>query len=357
MTTAIGQRVDRLLNETWRLEAESLAVFRVLYGLYVLLILFPDPTFIHRLPGSWFEPPVGPLLLLESPPSTAVIRVLMVIAAASLVAVIAGWRTRESSLATAVSLMVLYGLQYSYGKIDHTTFVWLVPGIMAFSTWGNVFSLDSRSGRASAKDRGWPVGLLLVALAAAMATAGFAKIRGGWLSFSDSATRSFQLKHVHTDASVTLLAQPGADNHVAVFDEFLDWFAIVFEMAFMVAIWRRSWTRWIVVTACFFHLGVALLLNISFMTSFCVYGLAVAWPAVTKLDEARREAALRGAIGVGAVAAVFAIVGSPFLPLLFEWSDHGDLYLSTIVIAIFSIAAARWAFANLSSPRSALLDA
>jgi len=347
MMSSVAGRVDRFLNETWRLEAETLAVARVLYGLYVLLILFPDPTFVHRLPGSWFEPPAGPLLVLESAPSSAILRVLMVVAAASLVSLIAGWRTRESSLVTAASLWVMFGVEYSYGKIDHTTFIWLVPAFMAFSTWGNVFSLDSRSGRASTEERGWPVALLLVSLAAAMATAGIAKVRGGWLDVSDSATRAFQLKHVYTSSSPALLSEQGVDYHLGVLDEFFDWFAVVFELSFLFAIWRRSWTRWLLVAATFFHLGIVLLLNIAFLTSFCVYAVVVAWPVLAKLDDARRDLVLRGAVALGTVAAIFAVSGSPLLRVLFRWNDNGDLLLSALVMVIFAVGAAWWAARSL----------
>jgi hypothetical protein len=339
--------VDRLLHHTWKLEPESLAVFRVLYGLFVLLVLFPETTWIQSLPASWFEPPFGPLLVLESAPSTAVIRAVMIVAAAALVCVIAGWRTKASSLIAAISLMVLYGIEYSYGKIDHTTFTWLVPAVMAFSTWGNTWSLDERSGRAE-KNRGWPVALLLVTLAAAMATAAIAKIRGGWLDLSSSATRAHQLNHVHALGDTALLARTSAENHVGLIDELLDWFAVAFELLFIVAIWRRNWTRWLLVVATAFHLGVVLVLNIAFLGNFCVYGIVVAWPAVSVANAARRDMILHGAIAVGVVAAALAAGGHPALRLVFTWHDQGDLVISTILLAAFAGGAAWWAIRRLS---------
>ena len=352
MTATQLGRVDQFLHETWRTEAQSLAVFRMIYGLFVLLALFPDATWVSNLPASWFEPPFGPFLVLESAPSSAVLRLLMAIAAIALVLLVAGWRTRVVSLVTAASLMVIYGVEYSFGKIDHNTFVWLVPAFLAFSNWGDAWSLDESSGRNRTKDRGWPVALLLVSLAAAMATAGIAKIRGGWLDPSYSATRAHQLNHVTTAVERGFLAVLATDNHVGIIDEAIDWFTVAFELSFIVTVFRRSWLRWTIVAAAAFHLSIMLLLNIAFLANFCVYGVAVAWPSLATVNAEKRAVWRNAVVGLAAVAGVFAVVGHPILSWILEWHSRGDSIISTVLLAVFAASAVGWVFTKL---RPALL--
>ncbi len=337
---------DRMLFSTWDIEPKRLAVFRMIYGLYALIWIFPVSSWVQDLPGSWFEPAFGPLLVFESTPDSRIMVTLSVVAAVSLVGVVAGFRTRWTSLAAAVTLATLSGIEYSFGKIDHTTFMWLVPGLMSFSAWGDEISVDAirSEGRRSEESRrgrqAWPVALLVVALASAMATAAVAKIRGGWLDLSYSATRGHQVSRVFTLGGDKLLAVPAAENHLAILDEAFDWLTVGFEGAFLPALFSRKWTRRIVAIAMIFHLAVVMMLNIAFLANLAVYGVVVAWP--TPGDKQNQRRLLIGATTFAVVSAVFASLGNPLARVVFLWAEDGDLWISALIIAVGAAGAARW---------------
>jgi len=343
--------LDRMLFSTWDIEPKRLAVFRMIYGLFALMWIFPVSFWVHDLPGSWFEPAFGPLLVFESTPASWVMVMLSVVAAFSLVGVVAGFGTRWMSLAAAVALATLSGIEYSFGKIDHTTFMWLVPALMSFSAWGDEISVDAIRSKGQSSDesrpgrQAWPVALLVVALASAMATAAVAKIRGGWLDLSYSATRGHQVSRVFTLGGDKLLAVPAAENHLGFFDEVFDWATVGFEGAFLPALFSRKWTRRIVAIAMIFHLAVVLMLNIAFLANLAVYGAVVAWPTPGSKQSQRRL--LIAATAFAVVSAVFASFGHPLARVAFSWAQDGDLWVSALIIAIGAAAAARWLLGDL----------
>ena len=341
--------LDRFFFRTWVIAPDRLAIIRMIYGIYALTLLFPVPGWVSDLPGSWFEPPFGPMLILESTPPVWAILAVTTVAALALVAVVAGFKTKAASLVAAGALATLAGIEYSFGKIDHNTFMWAVPLAMAFSGWGNAISFDSRNSdedESADKSSGWAVSLLMVLLASAMATAAIAKMRGGWLDPTYSATFGHQLNHVFARGGDGFLARQAVDNHIGVVDEVVDWATVLFELAWIPAIFSVRWTRRVVAFAVLFHMSVALVLNIAFMANLAVYAVVVAWPAPR---QELRHRIWVAAVAVAAVAAVAAIAGHPLARLAFAWSERGDLLVSTAVLGVATIAAIRFGIGQIRS--------
>jgi hypothetical protein len=341
-------RVDRFLFETWRCDTTQLAIFRMVSGLYLLVLLFPVPWWVNDLPPRWFEPPMGPLLILESTPSEAALTTMVAVAALALVAMVVGWHTRWASLVSGLTLACLAGIGFSFGKIDHSTFAWLVPVAMSFSAWGDEISIDALRRGTGAEEQdarsnpGWPVALLLLFLAMAMAMAALGKLRGGWLDLSYSATRGYQLNALVPEGSGKLLAPLVAEVRWSVLHELMDWLTIAFELSFLGAIFAKRTMRWAVVVATVFHLAVVLTLNIAFMANLMVYMAVVSWPVPATVDARRR---LIWGAGLGAaVAAVFAISGHPLARAAMSWADDGNLIISAFALFAASAIALRWAW-------------
>ena len=58
-----------------------------------------------------------------------------------------GWHTVASSFAVAIGLILNQTFSYADGKIDQNFIMVLIPLTLAYSGWGNSFSVDARFGR------------------------------------------------------------------------------------------------------------------------------------------------------------------------------------------------------------------
>jgi len=113
-----------------------------------------------------------------------------------------------------------------------------------------------------------------------MFTAGFPKILGGWLDPSTQATRGHLLNQYFVRERQELLAEFAVRFDVAVIWEFLDWATIIFEIGFLVAVWKAGWTRLFVCFAAIFHFSTMMTLNIAFLPNFLAYAAFIKWEKV-----------------------------------------------------------------------------
>jgi hypothetical protein len=120
----LRRRLDDWLTDS-PVSAEDLSLFRVMYALFVLVTLWRS-DYAAFLPATTFDPPSGPFALLGSAPPLLVIWLLEAVLSVALAALAIGWHTRVSAVVSAVLQIALYGIGYSYGKIDHTIFLPLV---------------------------------------------------------------------------------------------------------------------------------------------------------------------------------------------------------------------------------------
>jgi hypothetical protein len=99
------------------------------------------------------------------------------------------------------------------------------------------------------------------------------------------------------------------------FWEAFDVSTIVLEAAFLAVVMNRRAFRIVCAVACLFHVGVALLMKISFTGNLLAYAAFVPWaavihiPRVTKWIETRRVRHL--VIGSAAVSLVYLSIGNP----------------------------------------------
>ncbi|WP_101446789.1 hypothetical protein [Pontibacter ramchanderi] len=187
-----------------------------------------------------------------------------------------GWRTKYTSLALFFVLLICQSFSFSFGKIDHNI-IWLViPLVMAFSGWGNTYSIDSLYQRKEDVNP-WAISLMALLLGFAMFTASFPKIYSGWLSFDSHATFPHMVYNdLYWDREPLLLQEVLQIKNI-VFWEALDYLAVVFEFGFLLAIFWPQVFRFFVFSAVLFHISIFLTFGIVFTNNLLTYLLFINW--------------------------------------------------------------------------------
>lgn len=260
----------------------DLALFRILFAAFLLL----NPRraeFALALPEIAWDPPWGPFRLLDAPPPEWLLTAVSALVALAAALLLVGLFTRTSSLAVAFLQLFLYGVTYSYGKIDHTILVLLAPALLAWSGWGDRWSIDALRGHLPER-HGWAQRLLAIAIGLGFLTAAIPKIRGGWLDLETQATRGhFLAQWFHgrdTDFGPLLYA---ADWPIAW--EVLDLATVAIELGLLAAALNWRAFRLALAVATLFHLGVLITLDIAFYSNVLVYGAFVSWTAVLAIGQ------------------------------------------------------------------------
>ena len=276
----IVERVD-----TWArhgdFEVQDIAVFRIVFGAYVLLTLF-DVGQVSSSPAAEFHPPLGPMRLFSEVPPHAALEALELATSILAALLVLGLWTRAVSFLLALALMTGFGLTYSFGKIDHTIVLVLVPAIMAFSAWGTALTIGTDRDHPdpeadSSAIAQWPMRLLAMTIALAFVPAGSAKLRSGWLDIHNHATEGHFIRGYVSNGRDDWLGPLFIRLHEGPVWELLDWLTVALELGLVLAVltWRSF--RIGVAVAAIFHLGVLLMMNITFHANVIGYGAFVRW--------------------------------------------------------------------------------
>ncbi|MEX0685562.1 MAG: HTTM domain-containing protein [Balneolales bacterium] len=278
------RKFDRWIFNSFEISPESLGLYRILFALFVLFIMSPGHSaytqfaLLSTLPGEFFDPPPGPMMLFNGFPGEIFFHGLVLVLNISLVALLVGYRTFWSSIATGILLLIGFGFSYSLGKINHNLLVIILPLILMWSNWGAAYSIDAINN--SGNDRKvetWPLSLLLLFLGFMMFTAGFPKLLGGWLDPETMATRGHLFRQYYVSGRTDLMAGYFLAFDVPWFWVMLDYFTVCFEIGFLFAIIHPVTTRLFLVLAVIFHSGTLLMLNIDFAGNILIYGSFVDW--------------------------------------------------------------------------------
>lgn len=337
-------RLDAWIHDTHCVSPEGLALYRIVFTSFALLVIAPGhDAYVNllpltSLPSSMFAAPPGPMSLLRGFPPAEIAVAIHVLLNFSLAALLFGFRTRIASVATGLLFLIVFGFSYSLGKINHTILFALLPLLMSFSGWGAAFSYDALCGRRQ-PTASWPLTLLALLVGFAMFTAGFAKVLGGWLDPSTHAAYGHLVKHYFVRGRTDLLASAAVGFESGIFWETVDFVTVLFEIGFLFAILRAGTTRLFAGGAVLFHFGVMLTLNISFVFNVIVYAAFINWRAfVEALPSFDIPARHRPAMRPWAIAAVvlcaayFYTFGSPLLALDDRFALASDLTAHEVLI-------------------------
>jgi hypothetical protein len=220
-----------------------------------------------------------------------------------------------------LALMTGFGVTYSFGKIDHTIVLVLVPAIMAFSAWGSALTVGtSRDGRPDTADATaiaqWPMRLLAFTIALAFVTAGSAKVRSGWLDIHNHATEGHFIRQYFSNGRDGWLGPLFLRLHEGPVWELFDWLTVALELGLILAVlsWRNL--RIGVAVAAIFHLGVLLMMNIAFHANVIGYGAFVRWSSFVPISRWPRTVISR------TPGLALALVVGTLMYFLHNWVDR-----------------------------------
>ena len=264
------------------LRLDDIGWLRVIYSAGVLLTLQQVGALSSRPPDE-FDPPPGPMMLFTALPSHAMLEGLEIATALLAGFLLLGLHTRTVSILLALALMTGFGLTYSYGKIDHTIVLVLVPAMMAFSRWGDALSLDAGSKPRDADRDGvpqWPMRLLAVMIGLSFVPAGWAKFRSGWLDLDTHAVQGHFVRGYFTQSRDGWLAPYVIDFHQGRVWEVADWLTVGLELGLVLTVVSWRWLRVALAVTTLFHLGILLVINIAFSWNLLGYAAAYRWASV-----------------------------------------------------------------------------
>ncbi len=265
---------------------EGFGIFRILFAGFLLFFLIPGNgaqhyEFLSTIPADFYNPPPGPLRLLDGYAPLLYFQILRLTIILSSVALLFGFLTQKVSIIAGFAIILLQGGIFSIGKVNHEILIGVVPLAMAFSNWGAAYSADLYGRQVSDRSiQTWPVTLLSLFLAFMMFTAGFPKILGGWLDPATQATQGHLLNQYFENGRQALLASAALKTDHPFFWEVLDWSTVIFETGFLFAVWKARLFKIFLCIAVLFHFSTMMILNIAFLPNFAVYGLFLNWTAI-----------------------------------------------------------------------------
>lgn len=276
---------------------EHLGLYRIIYATFNLVFLFGfNFLWLSELPDAFFAPPPGVAQIWNGFPSPALLYILNSIVVLSNFALLIGYRTFWTSIIHSLSLLFCFSLVFSLGNIYHIILWLILPLVMAFSNWGTRFSWDELretvkpclTGRQAQNVkfktakviRAWPIMLMSLLMGFAFFTAGFAKILGGWLGTEGSAVWQYFVQVHYSVGRNAYLSEWVTQINSPIFWESLDWVVVLFEFGFLLAVFRASLFRVFCVLGVFFHLGILLILDISFAIHLVVFLLFIPWQEI-----------------------------------------------------------------------------
>jgi hypothetical protein len=191
-------------------------------------------------------------------------------------------------------------------------------------------------------------------LALAMMTAAMAKLTSGWLDPQSHAVQAHLLLNDLVTGRSNWFTKHMLFIHSRTLWEFFDDSTVLLEAAFLLTVAWRPAFRVVCAVACFFHLGIALTMEIAYVANLIVYAAFFDW-SVLKYRAGNLLRAWDWILGklsatwllVLSAAIAFAYLGFGGNPLglLFtaEWDPVGVVIcaLGALVAAVFLIGTVR----------------
>ncbi|MEM9345379.1 MAG: hypothetical protein AAGB26_02055 [Planctomycetota bacterium] len=286
-------RLARHFEQQYATDLRSLAFARIAYCIYVLVFQFPLAGKVVGMPQDAFRPPPGLPSQFPGVPGPGSVTALNAIILILLAMVLVGWRTRLASLLLGLALIVGYSMDFTVGKINHTTTLVLIPLAMSLSAWGAHFSIDARQYRALHTEQlqrvklssAWALSLLALGMALAFFSAGAMKAFNGWLDPNTSAVLGHGLRGIYVSNREPLLFMTFYEVLPLWMWEAKDWATLALDFGLIIAIFNRALLRFLMSCAVFFHVGVMLLMAITFSSTLVGYACFVGWASLLCSDQ------------------------------------------------------------------------
>ena len=204
--------------------------------------------------NGFFDPPIGLASFVPGLPPPWVFYTLNFVAVTCAIFLLFGRFTRGAALGLAGCLWVGNSFGYSFGKIDHDILIVVAPLVMAFSRWGDAYSLDARD--RNARDRGasslrrggagWPPAMLALLIGCGMMYAALQKLSGGWLDLGRYAALHYLMENYYQVGRHNPLAAAALRHTPMALWKLPDLLTVLLEASFLLAAFV-DWTfleRW-----------------------------------------------------------------------------------------------------------------
>jgi Vitamin K-dependent gamma-carboxylase len=236
---------------------DRLAVFRLLVYLFIPLDVLVTRTMgsYHAYADPAFYQPlfVGRLLPLPTPTHTLVLACQWLLVGTALLAA-----TGRAPRLLGTVVFVLYFewmiIAFSYGKVDHDRFAFLVA-LAVLATVGRARWSD----RTESEAAGWALRMVQIAVVLTYFLAAFAKLRFGGIEWVNSATLARAVLRRGTFLAEPLLGMPWTLQAG-------QWFIVAFELASPVLLFANAkWRTRLVVFLVVFHVATYAGITIIFL--------------------------------------------------------------------------------------------
>lgn len=276
--------------ESYRADTRFLAILRIAYASWILLLPV-DVMWMADIPDGFINPRPGLFMFVSSAPDWGVLFAISAIRIVLAVLLAVGLFTVPVSIALTCCMILVSGLSYSYSKVDHFILFELTPVFLAFAGWGRRCSVDALRRRTSpkgARGSGLPVLLFAMTIGWAMLSAAAPKMLGGWMDPSRQATRGYIARDIAVGVKPGILGEWILSIDFTPFWKAMDYATLVVEAGLIFFVFTPLLYRLWLLLLSFFHIGVYLMLDISFIDYALVYAVFFSPALVWSLRRIRR---------------------------------------------------------------------
>ncbi|MFT4245855.1 MAG: hypothetical protein QM571_04980 [Micrococcaceae bacterium] len=274
----------RWLNDSGGISVYDIAIYRILFGVIVLL-QYTKYSINAGIPSEMYHTLPGMLQLFHSFPPLWVLILFQIIYIFSATSILFGYLTPVVSVLFGVNMIIANGFTFALGKLDHGIIIAIVPIIMAFSGWGNAYSIDSRkllnkkiNSYSSINFSPWVIRWMALTISLWLFTADFAKATSGWLNPKNTATEGYFFQYYLGGLSSGKI--PDLFSHITFYPfwKFFDYSTVLVE-GLPLLLFFFGWRYWKLAPSflIFFHIGINYTLSIFYAPAFVAYAAFVPW--------------------------------------------------------------------------------
>lgn len=326
---------SRVVN-TVNVSVESVCVFRIIAGLFLLCCQAATFGWIGGIPKALFDPPLfSAAILFKQFPGTAFFVLLDIVLLITALCITLGIRTRVSTFIYVICSFLALNFAYSFGKIDHSILLYVMLICMSFSGWGTKLAVvpdKVKKFDAPAKS----LSLFAAIICFSFFTAGINKAFH-WinLDFERSGSATWYYFNYYFLERKYLLAPYFGKIPWGVFKA-MDFATVLFEFSpiIFLLISRKTWMLWISFVYVF-HVFNLSILNIPFFYHCLIYLCFIDYAYLyekAKAFIAKRKLLIIGFLTVVIAFRLYNIVSFKGGDLLFvPLSQTAAMYYSYLV--------------------------
>ncbi|NET33901.1 MAG: HTTM domain-containing protein [Cyanothece sp. SIO1E1] len=260
----------------------TLSIFRIVLASVLLLSDFPGKVDnVLNLDASLISPPLGwnysIINFLIKPELISLFKITFVV---SLIGTFFGFFTRTMIATAVISGFFLMGIPQFFGKIDHYHLFWQCLVILMFCNSGASLSIDYwRSNkklinREEKFEYGIPIKLIMILLGLTYLFPGIWKFvfSGIEWAFSENLRNRLHSGWIGTNWTPFFRI----DNHPILYQS-MAFVTLLFELAFLPALFYKKTRNILVLIALGFHLSVFYLMKINFFGQIALFLVFINW--------------------------------------------------------------------------------